>query len=528
MLYGEKAAYALSVLRNEKKIYRDYLTITAQTAGVELVAAVDGLWEDVVGKIAVQIQKEVPEDCPHVFVWWYSVLLSMRKDAEVFERLVTNIRAHKEAFSPNTLYFLFYQLKSLLFRNPSLNSFRGVEELWKLFKELVEDFGEQMSCSLEPIPEEKRDSGRALVITEQFLVVQHGPTKTALDRCRALMVKLGKKVVLMNTTEAVSTLGEIPFLGGFRGNHPEKLENVQQQEWKDVQIPYYRCDMPMPDIDKLDELLREIRQMAPSIVVSIGGNGMLANLVNKMIPVLSVGLCPSDFEHTSTKYQALGRPLTEEDKVLLQHVGYNENHVIESVFTSSLKSQTEHITRREAGLPEDSFVMVVVGARLNHEVTDAFLEMIQSVLKENMSLVFVGVFENFETVLGRFPRLRRQAFYLGYCKDILSRMELCDLYLNPVRKGGGTSCVEAMFKGVPVISVDYGDVAVNSGKDFCVKDYSEMAEKIERYYKDTDFYRQMSEKAQKRAELLLDTEKEFTRIIGEMERREKEAGRGND
>lgn len=520
MLYGEQAAHALSVLRREKKLYKDYLTGTAQEAGKRLVVAANGLWEDVIHKIVKLMQKEIPEDCPHVFVFWYSVLLAMQKDKDVFQKFVANIRAHKDAFSPNTLYFLFYQIKSLLFRNPVLADFGGMVESWKLFREVVEEFAEQMNCSLEPIPEEKRNSGTALVITEQFLAIQHGPTKTALDRCRALMTKLGKKVVLINTTEVISGLGEIPFFAGIRANHMEEQADVRQQEWKGVQIPYYQCDGQMPDMEKLDGLLSEIRQMAPSIVVSIGGNSMLANLVNKMIPVLTVGLCPSDFEYTSTKYQALGRMLTKEDKMLLQHVGYTESHVIESVFTSSLKPQSEHVTRTDAGLLENSFVMAVVGARLDEEVTDDFLEMVQSVLKENMQLVFIGFFKKFETVLGRFPKLRRQAVNLGYCKDILSRIELCDLYLNPVRKGGGTSSVEAMFKGIPVVSLDYGDVAVNAGEDFCVKDYSEMAGKIEQYYEDADFHRQMSEKAKERAEILLDTEKEFISVIREMQRRE--------
>lgn len=519
MLYGEQAANALNVLRSDTKLYKDYLSDAAIAAGTELVKTVDGLWEDVTGKIVKLLKEEIPGEFPHVFVWWYSVLLGIKKDAQVFQELVIGIRRHKEAFSPNTQHFLFYQLKSYAFRYPFLESFDTKKELWKYFIELTEGFERKLSCSLEPVPAEKRDSGLALVITEQFLAVQHGPTKTALDRCRALMVRMGKRVILMNTMEATSTLGKIPFKDYQQGNHPGE-ENKRLQSWKGIQIPYYQSDVPMPDIEKLEELLGEIRQMAPSIVIAIGGSSILANLVNKMVPVLSVGLCPSDFEYTSVKYQTLGRKLTREDKLLLQQVGYDETHVIESIFTSSLKPQTEHVTREEVHLPENGFLMVIVGTRLDEEVTDAFLEMVQGVLKDDMYLVFIGGFVNFEAYLDKFPKLRSQAVYLGYCDDILSRIEICNLYLNPTRRGGGTSCVEALFKGVPVVSVDFGDVAVNAGKDFCVNDYSEMAEKIKEYYENPEFYRQMSEKARRRAEVLLDTEKEFVRIVQEMQKRE--------
>ena len=110
---------------------------------------------------------------------------------------------------------------------------------------------------------------------------------------------------------------------------------------------------------------------------------------------------------------------------------------------------------------------------------------------------------------------------IGYCDDILSRIENCDLYVNPTRKGGGTSCVEAMYKGLPVVSVNYGDVAVNAGDEFCVSDYEEMKKQIMKYYTDKEYYSKMSTKAKERVKILLDTESEFERIIREVELREK-------
>ena len=81
--------------------------------------------------------------------------------------------------------------------------------------------------------------------------------------------------------------------------------------------------------------------------------------------------------------------------------------------------------------------------------------------------------------------------------------------------------MEAMFKGLPVVTIDYGDVSVNAGKEFCVKDYREMQDKILRYYEDKEYYKEMSKKAKVRTEILLDTETEFVRIMEEAERRER-------
>ena len=200
-----------------------------------------------------------------------------------------------------------------------------------------------------------------------------------------------------------------------------------------------------------------------------------------------------------------------------------ESHIIESIFTSSLKPQMGKTTRAEFGLPKDAFVITIIGGRLEYEVTEEFLSMLDGVMEDDYFILFLGIFKGNEARLDNYDRIKR-AHLCTATVDILSVLELCDLYVNPIRRGGGTSCVEAMFKGVPVVSTDFGDVAVNCGTDFCVKDYEEMAAAIKRYHDDLDFYTEMSEKARKRTEVLLDTEGEFVRILNEADAREKMKG----
>ena len=69
--------------------------------------------------------------------------------------------------------------------------------------------------------------------------------------------------------------------------------------------------------------------------------------------------------------------------------------------------------------------------------------------------------------------------------------------------------------------MNYGDVAVNAGDEFCVSDYEEMKKQIMKYYTDKEYYSKMSTKAKERVKILLDTESEFERIIREVELREK-------
>ena len=172
-------------------------------------------------------------------------------------------------------------------------------------------------------------------------------------------------------------------------------------------------------------------------------------------------------------------------------------------------------------LPEDQFLLAVVGGRLDEEVKEDFLVMLEDVLSDKTGIVFIGKFNTFSEWKKRYSNIGDNMYYLGMCEDVLSKLEICDLYVNPTRKGGATSAVEAMSKGKPVITVDYGDVAGVAGEEFCCRDYAQMAEEIKRY-QDSEYYYQRSVESLRLAEQYLDSSTEFVRIVKEYEKRMQE------
>ncbi len=314
--------------------------------------------------------------------------------------------------------------------------------------------------------------------------------------------------------------GSIPLAEVAAGNNQD-LREADTVSWKGKTFPYFQCPEMMPDADVINLMLEQVRKLKPGRVVLIGGVSILGNIIDRMIPALTLALVFSDLVITGTRYQAVGRKLTEEDEKRLKNVGFHRSHVIESTFTFDLKPQTEVVSRQELGFPEDAFVLVTVGTRLESEITDEFLGMLESIPDEKIYMVFIGDFPEYAERIRNFPVLGKRCMALGNCRDVLSRLQVCDLYVNPKRKGGGSSVVEAMVLGKPAVTIAYGDIAVNAGGEFTVDTYEEMAEQILHYCNDKKFYAEMSEKARKRADLLLDTETAFRQIMEEYERREK-------
>ncbi|GHU42873.1 hypothetical protein FACS1894111_07510 [Clostridia bacterium] len=76
-----------------------------------------------------------------------------------------------------------------------------------------------------------------------------------------------------------------------------------------------------------------------------------------------------------------------------------------------------------------------------------------------------------------------------------------------------------MDKGLPVLTVGYGDVGMEVTEEFWVKDYQQMKEEIRHYYMDAEYYRRQSKLIKEIALNLQDTDGAFAEIICEVEQR---------
>lgn len=506
-------------MRKELKMYADHVSSRMGAYIENFVQEQQGKTEQERVEAADLLRSLCGESKPLSWVYLQSAAMQIDFRPEPMREFLIRVR-ECSGLTVYNKFFIFGQSSNLIFRHAQMNSMDNTVGLEELLEWICEDIERNTGMELAEIPCDQRNQNLVVVVTAQLIGTEHGPTKTALDRSAALIRRMEKQVLLINTAELTSAEGMVPWYKGRLGMYEQKFLSYEEQIWKGTRIPFYQCEQIMPDIEEYRALLTQMVRLKPCMVISIGANSIFANLCRKLVPTLAVNTFPSALAPTLMRYQTLGRPLNDDDRTFLRKRNRTEDSVIECVFTSSLKEETDVVSRREWGVPEQAFVMIVVGARLDDEVTDEFLSMLESLAEDQVYVVFAGVYKRYEERMKRYPALEKNGRFLGGQKDMLAVCGQCDLYVNPHRRGGGTSSVEAMSKGVPVVTTAFGDVAVNAGEAFCVRDYDEMRERIIRYRKDGQFYRQMSELAQERTKVLLDSEGEFVRIMHEVQRRE--------
>lgn len=457
------------------------------------------------------------DECDSLFyIFCLSVLLCAKKDGRYAEMICDEIL--EGDYTVEQYFYLFHQLKRFYWKYPYVSNTPQVEKLysttlmvWKCaLKEL-----------LTKIPREKRNKDKVVVIVLQFLGKRHAPTKTALERIETIGKQMNRDVLVIHSREQLTQRGEIPFWGCVAGNVTTDYDGLCDIEGKQgYTFTMYQPAVAMPEYTEVCKILQLIREFCPYEVVMLGDHCLLGDLVAEMIPTVCIPMVFSSIPIKHNQFVAVGKHLTNEDYQMIEAQGCERVRYIESTFTFELIPQTTTLTREQLRLPEDKFILSMVGIRLDYEITESFIHKIERVFEHGCYIAFAGTFRTYEELCKRIPDLANNSTYVGYQNDILAFQEICDLYVNPPRMGGGFSVVEAFHKGKPGVTLPYGDVAASTGPEFWVKDLDEMAETIIRYKEDADFYYIQSVRAQERSRKLFDSRGAMEHILNEMEKRE--------
>ena len=416
-----------------------------------------------------------------------------------------------------TKLFLYHQFVRFNFINQEVVSDEVEDILDDLYSKVYQEYYIQVQAEYALIPKEERNSDFVLVLTSQILGMNHGPTKTLLDRCRILDEVLKKNVYIINTAECMSRNGNVRFFGRGTANYLTELCNEEWLEYKGRKYAFYQCPENMPSVPIIREILEVIKTEKPYFILTIGGNSIVSDICSNVIPTIAISLAPSDKTMTRGQFQAIGRKISDKEQKWMHKHNYSKEHMIESLFTSAFKEQTHKYTREELGVPKEGFVAVIIGDRLDWDIDEGCLQMLLKLMENGIYIAFVGLFTKYDKIANKNEIFKQYGVNLGHQEDVLAVNECLDLYINPKRMGGGTSVAEALYKGLPVVTMNYGDGAVGAGEDFLVKDYDEMYQKVLRYVRDKAFYDLMSDKAKERAARLMDSEAEFVKIVKKME-----------
>lgn len=400
--------------------------------------------------------------------------LSLREDFELFAALD-----------------LFFQIASLAFRDDKVHL--SYSSCRRVYEHLLERVETELIGDVDYLPYEQRNNKRIILATDALLELYHAPTRLVFTMADCLH-KLGYEVtIVVNVWKQPRERAEQYCFAPFRPNYNKDLGSLPTVEYNSNHYPVYQVFFGEGEMEQQRQLLKRIYDWKPLFVWYIGGSLPVNNIYKRVVTEVSMG-CTDGYLCSCTP-------------VLLSYMQSNSDDVRESIdyavshgqklcnikLANKFSRSNLSLTRKDLGIPEQSFAICVVGNRLDAELSLEFVQMLCELVEQSELYHIVLVGKCSPGILQGMEEARYTS--LGFRTDLVDVLAMTDLFVNPPRQGGGGGAARAFAVGVPAVTYPDCDVSNVTGPDFCCQNLEEMRELIRRYAHDSEFYRQQQERA---------------------------------
>ncbi|MDF2801710.1 MAG: multimeric flavodoxin protein [Anaerocolumna sp.] len=438
-------------------------------------------------------------------------LLKYKYERNLTNKMITILyrTCYLETITLEEVWEIYWNLQSILFSNSEAFIYEGT--IRDLYYHIFKGISEALPSNYSYRSIESRNQDLIVIITSQVLSVGHAPTVRVFDYAYALQHDLNKQVVIINDSGMNYILNN-NLNANVKFSYVEEFENLDIIKYKNEDLKFIQNPIKMPNIEAILGIVDDIYNLNPLIVYNIGGSNLTADYCKYFTTTASLP-CSNDIPVAASKYLLLGRRVQPSDSLELRKF-LSDQILIETEINYQYRVCSTQYSREMWKIPQEQFLLVIVGNRLDIEITNNFLAILDKILKNLpwCGLALVGNIQNTDRILSGIEDTER-LHLLGNLTDAGEFIKCCDIYLNPKRKGGGRSSFEAMNYEVPIITMPYGDVFNTCGEAFIVKTEEEIVNLIDKYYVDDIFRKKQKKLAKERATILSDIKGTLVEVI---------------
>lgn len=393
------------------------------------------------------------------------------------------------------------QLRIFLFTNHICNQeYEEYGILSRLNENFLNEIQEKMNCTYPYIPFHQRRK-KIVIIMSDVISIYHAPTKR-LRFIYQCYQNMGYEVTCFVChiwgTEGWWDWNESIYNYNFTdetGFFSLMLDGVKIEGFN---LILNEKDYP----NMLAETLGMIWRKKPEFVLEIGSETILAGLCRQFTTLVTMG-CTKSLPVTNAPIIALPAEYSEKEQALWKKMLRPDQKMLEvrHMIHEWNTCQKEYVYTKETfGIPQEAFVIVIAGNRLDMEIKRSFLDILYETLDldETFVVAVIGDCTDLQCRVTEEGKAER-FFFLGMQERFKEAIAIGDVFLNPPRQGGGTGGLMAVLEEVPVITLDHCDVEANAGKEFVCGSVEEMPGLVYRYFTDAVFMEKQKENCRKAA-----------------------------
>lgn len=464
-------------------------------------------------KLAERWRKQPPTDN---LIRLYSLLFHFSGDLYYLEIIVQYYSIISTDTNPEVIHYVYWCIQRQLFlgrAEPNKPAF-VVCDLFRLYERLLAIIETQWT--LVPRAHPKRDPSaplRICFITNQFLGFRHQPSRDCADFAGRLQSRHGMECAVINCNLMPLTTAAT-FMPPFVATLEKSFKGTQTLDTGEGVVTMASFADTAFSQEKISRIMRTVESFRPDALVAFGGANIIVDLFARA-RVRPTILLPTTWGYVHSFADII--------------LGYDERDwtadlppIHRPPFAGRFRPFTFGFTlppaTNEANpytLPENAPVFAVVGNRLDDEVSDGFIILLERLLDRVPDAVVA--FAGGVTSLPARLKASRHAdclLSLGYITDVRGLFRRCAAFLNPPRQGGGGGAAYALGEGLPVVTTARGDVASVAGPQACVADDEAFLARAAALALDPNFRRIEGENARARYDGAIDRDRAVERLAG--------------
>lgn len=440
------------------------------------------------------------ENSVELYLFILSYLMQLLNDKRIVELIVEILNSENELTLVNKINILGQLNRSIWLCKVDMSEVEKSKMQLLLFKKQLREVLGKLNQNIAYIPYDVRNHNRIVVLIEPMLGARHAPTKKMANIYHYLET-LGYDAYVYATNYKLIQTAEITYWWKAAVTNALFEENTEfRLDYHGVQIK--GCYVMYSEdnyFDIIRSIREKIRQFNPAFVLTIGDSNILGDSCQEFTDVVTMG-CTNTVPITASRIIARYFANTKEIMKMFEQCLEEEQTVIEYIHADELElPEKSEYTRELLKMGENDFVIVIAGHRLDDEVTQDIIDILNIILEKEWQckVLFIGdckVLKNKLTQNLYWNRFR----FVGETENFRATIALGDLFLNPPRKGGGTGALYAAQSGVPVLTLGNCDVAYIGERVVCDK-LEDMPEIVHRYIYDEKFMREQKEYCKQQA-----------------------------
>lgn len=378
--------------------------------------------------------------------------------------------------------------------------------LQKLYCELSID-GE---IQIKYIPYGDRNHHNIVLMTDQLLTVQHAPSRMVLELYLALQ-NMGYSIMFLVIVEnAEEEILSKCWYPPHKKNYLEELNGNFCVWYNDREIEGFQLCFDSNHISSIKRTIKKIQRWKPECVWFMGGDCVFPNVFSRMTTLVA-STCVRGYAVSEAQILvSIARDGSRELAEMKKYAEKQDQKMVDISFTlGDIDAQSVDIS---FCFPENKFLIAIVGNRLEREIDDHFKGIMRDILERNPDAHFM--------IIGKYSGefgedLKEHVTKCGYQKHLLVYLKKSDIFLNPVRYGGGWSAAMALSVKTPVVTLPDCDVAANCGEAFICRTEEEIPELVWRYAHDEVFRQRQESECERRYrdQFDVDMEAEYQKVL---------------